>query len=138
MRRAVADERLMRVSLRCLIVDDHGSFLNAARSVLERGGLEVVGTACNGRDAIARARKLRPDVILLDVALGEESGFDVARSLEEAGPDGATVILISTHDESDLADLIEAAPVAGFVAKSELSAAAVRRLAGRPNEPRGT
>lgn len=126
------------VSLRCLIVDDNASFLKAAGGLLEREGLRVVGVASNGAEALTCARALRPDVILLDIALGAESGLDIARRLVEADPDGARVIMISTHAEADFADLIDATPVAGFVPKSELSASAVRLLAVRPNEPRGT
>jgi DNA-binding NarL/FixJ family response regulator len=126
------------VRLRCLIVDDNASFLKAATALLEREGVSVVGVASNGGEALTHARALRPDVILLDIALGAESGLEIARRLDEADPNGATVILISTHAEADFADLIDATPAAGFVPKSELSASAVRRLAVRPNEPRGT
>jgi two-component system nitrate/nitrite response regulator NarL len=126
------------VSLRCLIVDDNASFLKAAVSMLEREGLTVVGVASNGADALSQTRDLRPDVILLDIALGAESGLDVARRLVAADQNASKVILISTHAEADFAELIEATPAAGFVAKSELSASAVRRLAVRPNVPRGT
>jgi DNA-binding NarL/FixJ family response regulator len=126
------------VPLRCLIVDDNASFLKAAGALLEREGLRVVGMASNGAEALTRARELRPDVILLDIALGAESGLEIARRLVDADPDGARVILISTHAEADFADLIDATPTAGFVPKSELSASAVRLLAVRPNEPRGT
>ena len=125
------------VSLRCLIVDDNASFLKAAGRLLEREGVTVVGVASNGAEALTRARDLRPDVILLDIVLGAESGLEIARRLVEADPDGARVILISTHAEADFADLIDATPAAGFVSKSELSASAVRLLAARPNEPRG-
>jgi DNA-binding NarL/FixJ family response regulator len=126
------------VPLRCLIVDDNAGFLKVATALLEREGLRVVGVASNGAEAMTRARELRPDVILLDIALGAESGLELARHLVEADRDGATVILISTHAEADFADLIDATPAAGFVPKSELSARAVRRLAVRPNESRGT
>lgn len=114
--------------LRCLIVDDNASFLNAAETLLERQGLTVVGVASNAVDALRRARELRPDVVLVDILLGRESGFDLARELAGGGGKGPTVILISTHAEADFADLIEETPVAGFVPKSELSAEAIRRL----------
>ena len=68
--------------------------------------------------------------ILVDIFLGEESGFELARHLAEDGRgqgDAATVILISTHAEADLADLIAASPAAGFLPKAELSAKAIRR-----------
>jgi DNA-binding NarL/FixJ family response regulator len=125
------------VPLRCLIVDDNARFLEAAAALLEREGVTVVGVASNGAEALTNACALRPDVILLDIALGAESGLELAPRLVEADPDGAKIILISTHAEADFADLIDATPVAGFVAKSQLSASAVRRLAVRPNEPRG-
>ena len=118
------------MALRCLIVDDNAAFLEAASALLERQGLTVVGVASSGGDALARARELRPDVVLLDIALGPESGFDVARRLAEADADGAKVILTSTHEQEDFADLIDATPAVGFVAKPELSASAIARLAG--------
>ena len=127
------------VALRCLIVDDNAAFLEAATALLERQGLTVVGVASNGAEALARVRDLRPDVVVLDIALGPESGFDVARRLAEAGADGADgaarVILTSTHEQEDFADLIDAAPAAGFVPKPDLSAAAIARLAGRSDAP---
>ena len=116
--------------LRCLIVDDNPSFLHAAGRLLARQGLTVVGEASTGAEAVRLADELRPDVVLVDIVLGGESGFDVARRLA-AGSDGRlTVILVSTHSEADFADLIRQAPVAGFVPKSELSATAIQRLAG--------
>jgi DNA-binding NarL/FixJ family response regulator len=115
--------------LRSLIVDDNGLFLEAARVLLEREGLSVAGVAATSAEAISQAEELRPDVILLDFSLGEESGFDLARQLVENGlGDDAVVILISTHAEEDLADMIAASPAAGFLPKAELSASAVRRI----------
>ncbi|HVM57545.1 MAG TPA: response regulator transcription factor [Gaiellaceae bacterium] len=116
------------MKLRCLIVDDNASFLEGAAALLRREGLEVAGLASDSDEALERARELQPDVALVDIVLGSESGFDVARRLVEADGDRLSVILISTHAESDFADLIEEAPVAGFVPKSELSANAIRRL----------
>jgi DNA-binding NarL/FixJ family response regulator len=122
--------------LRCLIVDDNASFLGAAASLLERQGLAVAGVASNAADALRLARELRPDVVLVDIALGGESGFDIARQLAAGDGSDPTVILVSTHAETDFADLIAETPAAGFVPKSELSAEAIRRLVA--NAPRGT
>ena len=116
------------VTLRCLIVDDSVAFLDAAAALLEREGVTVVGVASASTDALAQAQELRPDVVLLDIMLGHESGFDVARRLAEMESADIAVILISTHTEADFADLIEEAPVAGFMPKSELSANAIRRV----------
>jgi CheY-like chemotaxis protein len=123
------------VPLLCLIVDDNASFLQAATAFLEREGATVVGVASNTSDALLRAREQRPDVVLVDIMLGAESGFDLARELVDGHADGPKVIMISTHAEADFEELIEAAPVVGFLAKSELSASAIRRLAGTPDAP---
>jgi CheY-like chemotaxis protein len=121
--------------LRCLIVDDSAGFLVAARSLLEREGIAVVGVASTGAELLQRAEELEPDVILLDIGLGEESGFDLARRLAGKTPSGPpSVILISTRSGDDLADLIEASPAVGFLSKLDLSAKAIRDLLGiRPH-----
>ena len=116
------------VPLRCLIVDDNASFLEAASTLLRRQGITVVGVASTTTAALRQTRQLLPDVVLVDIMLGDESGFDLAQRLADMDSGGSAVILISTQEESDFADLIEAAPVAGFVPKSELSASAIRRL----------
>jgi DNA-binding NarL/FixJ family response regulator len=117
------------MSLRCLIVDDSEQFLRAATSSLGRNGIEIVGTATTTVAALDQVAKLRPDVVLVDVGLGEESGFDLTVQLVDAFPYLASrVVLISTRAEDDYGDLVEASPAAGFVPKSELSASAVREL----------
>jgi DNA-binding NarL/FixJ family response regulator len=123
-----------------LIVDDSRLFLQAARVLLEREGLRVVGVAVTAAQALRRAAELRPDVVLVDIMLGGESGFDLARRL--SGHDrggGAAVILISTYAEADFADLIADNPATGFLSKGELSAHAIRRIAdgGGPAGPSG-
>jgi CheY-like chemotaxis protein len=121
--------------VRCLVVDDSRSFLEAARLLLEREGLTIAGVASSCSEALQEARALRPDVVLVDISLGEESGFDVARRLVQDGrAGGMTVILISTHSEADFADLIAESPAAGFLPKSELSASAIRRILEKSRE----
>jgi CheY-like chemotaxis protein len=114
--------------LRCLIVDDNAAFLEGAATLLRREGLVIAGVASNMREALQRAEELQPDVALVDIWLGSESGLEVARRLVEADGGALDVILISTHAEADVADLIDEAPVVGFVPKSELSGNAIRRL----------
>jgi DNA-binding NarL/FixJ family response regulator len=116
------------MGLRCLIVDDNASFLAEAAALLQREGLEVAGLASNMAEALERARELQPDVALVDISLGSENGLEVARRLLEADGTSLNVILISTHAEDDFADLIEEAPIAGFVSKAELSRSAIHRL----------
>jgi DNA-binding NarL/FixJ family response regulator len=114
------------VSIRCLIVDDSEQFLGAATSRLGRNGFEVVGTATSSAEALDQVGTLRPDVVLVDVGLGEESGFDLTRQLVEAFPHlRSRVVLISTHDEEDLRDLVDGSGAAGFISKSELTPSAV-------------
>ena len=117
------------MQLRCVIVDDDDAFLAVARSLLEREGVTVAGAAGNCAEAVDRARALRPDVMLIDIRLGAESGFDAARQLVAEGQPAA-VIMISSHQEADYADLIEDSPAIGFLAKTDISAAAIRRLLG--------
>jgi CheY-like chemotaxis protein len=111
------------VPLRCLIVDDNARFGDAARALLERQGIAVVAIATSSDEAARQVRELAPDVALIDIGLGEESGFDLAEHLH-ADPDRPcpSIILISTRDEREFADLIEASPAVGFLAKSEMSA----------------
>jgi DNA-binding NarL/FixJ family response regulator len=112
------------VKIRCLVVDDNRPFLDAARLLLEREGVAVVGVATTSAEALRLEKELRPDVVLVDIRLGDESGFDLARRLS------GTVILISTHEQSEYADEIAASPAAGFIPKTQLSASAVLSLAG--------
>ncbi len=120
----VVDSQLK--AIRVVIVDDNSEFLDSARRLLERQGISVVGAASTGADALRHVHELRPDVTLVDVNLGAESGFDLAEALHDMdGEAPAPVILISTHAESDLADMIETSPAIGFLAKSALSANAI-------------
>jgi two-component system, NarL family, nitrate/nitrite response regulator NarL len=114
------------MNVSCLIVDDNPTFLEAARTVLEREGMTVAGVASTSADALRKTQALRPDVVLVDVSLGDESGIELARRLVAGRAERATVILISTRAEADLADLVALSPAAGFLSKSELSADAVR------------
>jgi DNA-binding NarL/FixJ family response regulator len=117
------------VPLRCLLVDDNAPFLDAASVLLQRDGMTVVGVAMSGADALRLARALRPDVVLVDIGLGNENGFDVARLLDEDDEGNhSKVILISARAESDYSELIVDSPAIGFVAKSELSAGEIDRV----------
>jgi DNA-binding NarL/FixJ family response regulator len=121
------------MTLRCLIVDDSPRFLAAARGLLERQGMAVVGVASTSAEALERVQELRPDVTLVDIDLGGESGLELARRLhQQAAPAPARVILVSTHAEEDYAELITASPAVGFLSKSTLSAGAIHDLLSEP------
>jgi two-component system, NarL family, nitrate/nitrite response regulator NarL len=117
------------VALRCLIVDDNEQFLASVSRLLSSQGLEIVGRASSGAEAVRLADTLEPDVVLVDVQLGNEDGLEVTRRL--AANDRAThVILISTHSADDLAELIADSPAVGFLPKADLGARAIAELLG--------
>ena len=124
------------MSRRCLIVDDNPIYLGEACDLLQRQGMSIVGIASNGGDALAIAASDRPDVALVDVDLGVESGLDVARAL--AGSDEpVAVILISAYAEKDLRELLDDCPAVGFLPKSLVSRAAIDDLLDDPSANRG-
>jgi two-component system, NarL family, nitrate/nitrite response regulator NarL len=116
----------MRV--RVLLVDDSAAFIVAATRLLEREGLEVVATAATGAEALEKAIEFSPDVSLVDIDLGGQSGFAVVRSLHESAKGPFRTVLISSHSRDDFADLVAESPAAGFVSKSRLSAAAIHEI----------
>lgn len=125
------------VALRCVIVDDNPGFLRAARALLEQEGLQVVGVASTGAEAVRCLADLHPDVTLIDIGLGAESGFEVARRLfDDPSVDPGQLILISAHAQDDFVDLIEASPAVGFLVKPTLSATAIERLLRPPGDAR--
>jgi DNA-binding NarL/FixJ family response regulator len=132
--------------IRCLIVDDNSAFRLQMGGLLEEHGLEVVGGAASAAEALQQIAELRPDVALIDIDLGRDSGLTLAtRLMETPRPAVSHVILISTHDEAAFAELIERSSALGFLPKTELSGAAIRRMVAsatsatnRSGERRGT
>jgi DNA-binding NarL/FixJ family response regulator len=115
--------------LRCVIVDDNPAVLRAASELLGGEGISVVGVAATGDEALSLVEDLEPDVVLVDIDLGAESGFELARHLVQSSEGASSrVILISVHDRAEYATLIAASPAIGFLPKSDLSATAIRRL----------
>jgi two-component system nitrate/nitrite response regulator NarL len=117
------------VARRVLIVDDHPSFRRFAARLLEAGGFSVVGEAGDGATGVAEARRLRPDLVLLDVLLPDTNGFAVADALA-AEPGAPAVVLVSSRSAGELGTALAGTPAAGFVTKRDLTAAAVAALAG--------
>jgi DNA-binding NarL/FixJ family response regulator len=125
------------MSRRCLIVDDNQVYLNEARDLLQRQGMSIIGVASNSGDALAIAASDRPDVALVDVDLGAESGLDIACALAMSN-EPVPVILISAYAEKDLRELLDESPAVGFLPKSVVSRAAIEDLLGHGNKNRGT
>ena len=113
--------------LRILVVDDHAGFRRRARSLLEEAGLDVVGEAGDGTECLAAVTALRPDGVVLDVRLPGEDGFAVAERLGALRRPPA-VVLVSSRSLSDFGPRVLPACVRGFIAKADLSAAALRAL----------
>ena len=114
-----------------LVVDDNRSFADVARGLLERQRERVLGTACTSAEAVELAGELRPEVVLVDLALGDECGLDLAYLLAGDGRSKApVVILISAYSPCDIIELIAASPAAGFLPKSDLSSEAIRQIVG--------
>ncbi|GII58403.1 response regulator [Planotetraspora thailandica] len=119
------------MALRCLVVDDNDYFLMIACDVLTHDGIEVVGVASTCAEAIRRAGELRPDVALIDIGLGDESGLDLVRELSATGrTDHPSIIMTSAYAEGDLAEMIADSPALGFLPKSRLSGQAISAIVG--------
>ncbi len=108
-----------------VIVDDHSSFRASARTLLELEGFEVVGEATDGKSGLEIAEQLEPELVLLDVALPDTNGFEVAERLA-GGP--SKVILTSSREQRDLGRRVRSSGALGFVPKDRLSGQALTDL----------
>jgi DNA-binding NarL/FixJ family response regulator len=120
------DERVMSV----LIVDDHPSFRSCAKALLEAEGFQVVGEAADGESALRAAAELRPDLVLLDVQLPDADGFEICSQLTSGNGSTPAVVLTSSRDGADFGSLVTRCGARGFVAKAELTGAALTALLG--------
>lgn len=116
------------MTLRYMIVDDCERFLQVARAALEHDGLEIVGVATDSAQAMERMRELRPDVMLIDVCLGEECGIALSERIAECAGHRPSVILISTYDDADLEELVASGPAVAYVSKCHLTGEVVRAI----------
>src|SRR2546421_10249518 len=112
---------------RAIVVDGHAAFRASARRLLELSGYEVVGEAGDGASGLALARELEPQLVLLDVALPDMSGFDVADAL--AGSPAA-VVLVSSRDPEDLGRRVHGTGALGFIPKDQLSEESLLAVVG--------
>ncbi len=110
-----------------LIIDDHAAFRAQARALLVAGGFSVIGEAVDGTSGLEAARRLRPDLVLLDISLPDVEGFEVARELAATGPP-PFVVLTSSREASEYGPRLTSSQVLGFISKDELSGEAIRAL----------
>lgn len=121
------------MALRCLIVDDNHDFLRAARELLNHEGIRVVGCVSNGAEAHKACQELKPDIVLIDIDLGDETGIEVAHRLagRQQAAEPPRMILISAYAEDDFADMIADSPAVSFLPKADLSGTAIRGILDR-------
>src|SRR6202165_6218574 len=93
--------------MRVLIADDHALFRDGLRSLLEARGVDVVGEAQNGRDAVDRTRRLSPDIVLMDLDMAELDGLAATRLISAEQPDVKVVILTASEEDADLFEAIK-------------------------------
>jgi chemotaxis response regulator CheB len=117
------------MTIRCVIVDDSERFRASARRLLTIQGVSVVADAADSRTALRAVEEQQPDVVLVDVCLGAESGFDLAAQI-----DSSPVIMISSLGLEDISDLLTRSEAIGYLPKDELSACAITRLLTQPQE----
>jgi DNA-binding NarL/FixJ family response regulator len=107
------------MGLRILVVDDHAVVRRGVRSLLEsHEGWEVCGEATTGRDAVEQSRRLRPDVVVMDLSLPELNGLDATRQILKDAPDIEVLVLTMHHSEELARDLLQAG-ARGYVLKSD-------------------
>ena len=110
-----------------VIVDDHEPFRRSARKLLELEGFEVVGEAGEGASALETVERLRPDLVLLDVALPDASGLDLVPALGSV----SDVVLVSSRDPADIAGRARRSAALAFIPKDRLTGEAVRAVLER-------
>jgi len=105
--------------MRCLLVDDHESVRIGVTAILSsRPSIEICGEAANGKEAIEKAKELKPDLIILDVTMPVLDGINSAKEIRTFLPD-VPILFFSMHDGVYLVHEAKMAGVQGFVSKTE-------------------
>lgn len=114
--------------IRVLIADDHGIVRQGTRSLLEKeSDIEVVGEAEDGRTAVEMTEALRPEVVVLDIAMPQLNGLDAAAQIVRRHPD-VGVIILSMHEEEDYLVRALSAGVRGYLLKDTAQIDLVRAV----------
>ena len=117
----------MPVAIRCLIADDHPAMVEAVGEVLVENGLEIVGRARDGEEALAAIKDLAPAVAVVDVRMPRLSGIELARRVQREAPDTSVILYTAYGDRALITEAIDAG-VRGFVLKEAPLADLVRAV----------
>ena len=103
--------------MRVLIADDHGLFRDGMRSLLEARGIDVVGEARNGREAIELALQLRPEIVLMDLSMPVMNGLEATRLLSAQAPEIRVIVVTASEDDGNLFEAIKSG-AQGYIFKN--------------------
>jgi two-component system NarL family response regulator len=103
--------------MKLMLVDDHPLFMEGLQYLLETHGIEVAGVAKNGREALVKARILKPDIILMDIKMPECSGMDALKLIKSEMPNTKVVMLTTSEEDEDLFDAVKYG-ASGYLLKS--------------------
>jgi two-component system, NarL family, response regulator NreC len=107
----------MKQRIRVLLCDDHTLFREGIKAILkDEPSIEIVGEAADGRQAVAKALQLHPDVVLMDIAMPDLSGFDATRRILQANPK-TKVIILTMYEEEEVINRCLGAGASGYVLK---------------------
>jgi len=107
----------MKHHITILLCDDHTLFREGIKAIFkDHASIEIVGEAANGRDAVSKARRLHPDVVLMDIAMPDLTGFDATRRILEAAPK-TKVLILTMYEEEEVITRCLNAGAAGYVLK---------------------
>jgi DNA-binding NarL/FixJ family response regulator len=115
--------------MRLLLADDHALFRDSLRGLLEARGIEVVGEAKNGKEAVELARRLRPEIVLMDLAMPEMNGIEATRAIAAELPTARIVVLTASTEDDDLFEALQAG-AQGYLLKDLQADTFIRLLTG--------
>ena len=114
--------------IRVLIADDHRLFAETLEALLAtEDRVEVVGSARDGKEAVRLARKLRPDLILMDISMPIMDGFEATRRIRQQHKDACVLMLTGSNSRTDV-DLARKAGAAGYVTKDRIAAELIEAI----------
>src|SRR5450432_2008014 len=106
-------------ALRILVADDHDLMRRGIKALLQsHAGWEVCGEATTGREAVAKAEQLKPDIVILDISMPDLNGVDAAKRIRKSSPDTEVLILSMHYSDQLIRDILEAG-VRGYIVKSD-------------------